>query len=170
MTVAGKDYDVLYRACERRQRPLFPLERRDYRNGILTTRPVDGGQLLEIWRRDIPDAYSVAESNLAAVRRTIRFGSCRDEGWLAEVVVERQALLERRVTLGILNRTCSAARRCQDTTTTTRTSPTLPHWYATRRDENLEPARRDPSRQLVESHPINGFGGDAINPNLAASA
>jgi len=143
VTVTAGDYDVLYRACENVLRArYFPLERRDYRNGVLTTRPVEGGQLLELWRRDIPDAYSVAESNLQSVRRTVQFKiQPTDDGFqaLPKVVVERQALLERRVTLGILNRNAfsgASVSGYNDYDPNVSYSPV--YWYATRRDENLE--------------------------------
>ena len=56
-TVIDNDYDRLWKACESAATDrFFSLERRDYRNGVLTTRPLLGGQLLEFWRRDIADA------------------------------------------------------------------------------------------------------------------
>jgi hypothetical protein len=142
-TVHGKDYEVLWQTCERVADDRdFALERRDYRNGILTTRPVLGAQLLEIWRRDIVDPYSVAESNLASVRRTIQFefittGS--DVEVSPRVVVERKAMVERRVTLGLLNRNAfsgSTVEGYNDYDQPIRAE--REYWYATRRDENFE--------------------------------
>src|SRR5687768_6834801 len=52
VVVQDVDYDRLWKACEDAvDGRLFELERRDYRSGILTSRPLLGGQLMEFWRR-----------------------------------------------------------------------------------------------------------------------
>ena len=144
VAVPARDYDALWRVCESvASDRLFDLDRRDYRNGILTTRPLLGGQLLEFWRSDIADPYSAAESNLASVRRTIQFEIVkRDDGQYEvhpKVVVERHTLQERRVTLGILNRNAfSGAAIYGYNDYDPNVSTAADYWHATRRDENLE--------------------------------
>jgi hypothetical protein len=141
--VRADDYDRLWNACETvAQDRRFLLERRDYRDGLLTTRPLSGGQALEIWRRDISDPYSLAESNLATVRRTIEFKIITvGDHYEArpKVVVERQAMIEHRVTLGILNRDAFSGSVVTGTNDYDPAAlPPTSYWYAVRRDVDLE--------------------------------
>ncbi|HEV7298491.1 MAG TPA: hypothetical protein VGN72_03935 [Tepidisphaeraceae bacterium] len=143
VVVQDVDYDRLWKACEDAvDDRFFDFERRDYRSGILTSRPLLGGQLLEFWRRDLPDAYSIAESSLGTVRRTIQF-ELRVVGPLVEaypkVVVERRASQDRRVTLGVLNRNALSGATVQGYNDFDPPVANYPqYWYAVRRDENLE--------------------------------
>lgn len=155
-SVQATDYDKLWKICESiAEDKLFTLERRDYRNGVLTTRPLLGGQLLEFWRSDIPDPYSAAESNFTSVRRTIQFEIVNIDGDVYEVrpkvVVERHTLQERRVTLGILNRNAfgGAAVVGYSDYDPNVTRP-VDYWYATRRDENLEGRIADDIRHRLK--------------------
>lgn len=155
-TVVDRDYDRLWKACEQAAASRhFALDRRDYRNGILTTRPLLAGQLLEFWRRDVPDAYSVAEANLASIRRTIQFEIVEVDGQYEarpKVVVERHATPQRRMTAGVLNRSVSsraAATSYNDFDPNVALPPD--YWYAVRRDETLEAnLARDVRRRLPE--------------------
>lgn len=155
VVVQGTDYDKLWRACEAAvDDRLFALERRDYRDGVLTTRPLLGGQLLEFWRSDIADGYSMAESNIASVRRTVQFRIVPIDGGFFEVqpkvVVERHTLQERRVTLGMLNRNAFGGSAVVGVNDYDATVTTLPdYWFATRRDENLESRLADDIRKRL---------------------
>lgn len=148
VTVAAADYDRLWKACEEvvAQRQFTP-ERTDYRNGILSTRPLLGAQFWEPWRRDVTDGFSFLESNVATVRRRVQFelGPAADgNGFQArpKVVVERQASRERRVTIGALNsQVLSRVRHGYSTNDfDPDVRPADDYWYATRRDESLEAA------------------------------
>lgn len=96
--VVGGDFDGLWRACEDVVRRYhYPVDRTDYRHGLLSSEPVVSRQFFEVWRRDGTSAASVAESSLAKIRRTIVFEITREgEAYLAtpKVLVERFASVE----------------------------------------------------------------------------
>lgn len=97
------DFDTLWAAAERVARNhRYPIDRVDYRNGILTTRPVASRQFFEVWRDDLTPISDQAESSLATVRRTIRFEFDRSEDGryvvTPKVLIERYAMPQRRVT------------------------------------------------------------------------
>ncbi len=148
VTVVANDYDRLWKACEEViVRRLFTPERTDYRNGVLSTRPLMGAQSLEFWRQDVVDGYSFAESNLATIRRRVEIEivpATDASGFEArpKVVVERQASRERRVTIGALNNQIlnreRVGRDLNDYDAAVR--PADDYWYAIRRDEALEAA------------------------------
>jgi hypothetical protein len=153
-TVIDPDYDRLWKACEAAAASRsFSLERRDYRNGILTTRPLLSAQLLEFWRRDVLDPYSRAESNLATVRRTIQFEIGQVDGKYEarpKVVVERRAQRERRVTAGVLNRNIlSGAAVTGYNDYDANVAVPRDYWYAVRRDEALEAKLASDVRRLL---------------------
>jgi hypothetical protein len=157
VTVTATDYDRLWRACEEvvAERQFAP-ERVDYRNGILTTRPLPGAQFWELWRRDVNDGYSMAESNLATVRRRVQvelLPTTSGIGFEArpKVVVERQSSRERRVSIGALNyQVLNRERRGYSTNDyDPDVRPADEYWYATRRDEVMEAAlAKDLERKL----------------------
>jgi hypothetical protein len=144
VVVNDVEYDRLWRACERVAADRsYALERRDYRNGVLTTRPVLGGQFFEVGRHTVADSYGFAESNLGTVRKTVQFQILTlDDGTFEarpKVVVERRVVLERRVSIGLQNRNAFGGAAVVGTNDY---DPTVPfsaeYWYASRRDEALE--------------------------------
>ena len=100
------DFDRLAAACESAARDLlFPIDRVDFREGVVTTEPVVGGQWFEPWRREQQTVADVADSSLATTRRTIRFeftrGGDGESGTYTvtpKVLVERESAAERRIT------------------------------------------------------------------------
>lgn len=153
-TVEASDFDTLWHAAERSARDLlFPIDRRDYRLGILSTEPVVSSQFFEPWRRELSSADQVAESSLASVRRTIRFEFERsDAGYTVtpKVLVERYALAERQISSSALTR-LAFARRTQRGTRESDEGLYLPdrYWYATGRDTALEQRLADMIRTRI---------------------
>jgi hypothetical protein len=82
----------------------FKVDRTDYRNGILTTLPLESKQFFELWRRDVVDIHSLAESSLISTRRLVRFEIAKaDESGnsfrcVPKVLVERYSSTEKRIT------------------------------------------------------------------------
>jgi hypothetical protein len=102
-TVESFQFLALWNACEDVARSyLFQLDRQDYRLGLLTTKPMISKQILEPWRSDGGTLQGVLESSLATIRRSIRFEiQRRDDGtfeMVPKVLVERETILERRIT------------------------------------------------------------------------
>lgn len=125
----------------------FALDRVDYRSGLITTEPRIASQFFEAWRRDNQTAESVAESSLGTFRRTIRVEIRKDDAgkFVAEpkVLVERQALAEKRITGAMSSR---AVYRAGDPKVQPSGSKELDrgiaiprkYWYAVGRDTSLE--------------------------------
>jgi hypothetical protein len=101
-SVWSQTYDSLWNACaQAAENDLFSLDRQDYRQGILTTRPMVSKQFFEFWRNDAGDAFGVTEDSLQTIRRTIVFQFNRNNGGyvvIPKVLVERLARRNRRVT------------------------------------------------------------------------
>ena len=105
---SSQDFDALAEACQAAARTFFfPIDRLDYRGGVIQTEPVVSGQWFEPWRRAQQTAADVAQSSLGTVRRTLRFeitrGGSPESGWTAvpKVLVERESLAERRITTSL---------------------------------------------------------------------
>ncbi|MGC4032883.1 MAG: hypothetical protein QM754_14335 [Tepidisphaeraceae bacterium] len=107
-SVFGTDLDTLWSAAERvSENYLFPIDRRDRRDGMLTTQPVISAQWFEPWRPELQTADDVAQSSVATVRRSIRWKFTPTDGGYSvtpKVLIERQSLTEERVS-GQLSRT-----------------------------------------------------------------
>jgi hypothetical protein len=145
-SVTGDDFDRLWEAARRAARSAsFEIDRRDPRNGVMTTRPSVSRQWFEPWRGDIAlfDLDNAAESSFATVRRTVRFEFRRlDDGTYEvtpKVVVERYSFAERRITSPVRYNEAFGRPRAlafgdldQD--------QALPdtYWFAVRRDATLE--------------------------------
>lgn len=153
-TVTAGGFEPLWEACKDVAREhLFRLDRTDYRAGVLTTKPMVSGQFFEPWRRELKDADDVAESSTATIRRTVRFEiGRRDDGTFAmvpKVLVERQALAERRITSVVLYRGAFGRKgetRAQPSgTRESDQGIILPakYWYPIGRDGKLEKALAD---------------------------
>jgi hypothetical protein len=145
-SIVHDNFDALWNACEDAARArLFPIERTDYRAGVLTTRPVVSKQWFEFWRNDAVTTGDVAESSLATIRRTIRFDIVPTEDGkfraTPSVLVERFSSAERRITSAVFYR--SLFRRQANRASGTRESDRgvyLPgrYWYELGNDEALE--------------------------------
>jgi hypothetical protein len=121
--VTNPEFKRLWDASEAVARQyLFPIDLRDYRQGILKTEPVISKQWFELWRKDAGIAKDVAEDSLGAIRRTIHFQFTRnlDGSYTVtpKVVVERESRVEPKYATEIQK-------------------PPL-YWYALRRDTALE--------------------------------
>jgi hypothetical protein len=106
----GPQFQPLWDACEQVARDdLFPLDRQDYRLGLLTTRPMISKQILEPWRRDAGTLHGVMQDSLTTIRRSVRFQIERMESgafsMVPRVLVERETILERRITSAAQYRT-----------------------------------------------------------------
>ena len=102
---SSQDFDALADACRAAAAHyFFPIDRLDYRAGILQTLPVVSGQWFEPWRREQQLVADVQQSSLGTVRRTMRFeitrGGSPESGWtvVPKVLVERESVAERRIT------------------------------------------------------------------------
>lgn len=143
-TVAGSDLDRLWNAAEQVSADyLFPIDRRDRREGLLTTQPVISPQWFEPWRRELQTADDVAQSSVATIRRSIRWTfTPGNDGYVVtpKVLIERQSLVEERVS-GVLGR--GYFQRQNDTTFGTRETDRnviLPdnYFYPVGRDAEFE--------------------------------
>ncbi len=131
------DLAVLWDASEDvARRYSFRIDRRDYRDGILTTYPIISKQFFEVWRGDAGSIDDVRESSLATVRRSIhfRFSEAPDGGYSVapRVLVERQS-------------------RPDPTLRTDESAPDT-YWYALRRDRQMERKLADDIRDRIASH------------------
>jgi hypothetical protein len=153
-TLTHHDFDKLWRASEEAARDfLFPIDRTDYRSGLMTTRPVISSQWFEFWRPDMRDFDAWRESSLASIRRTVRFEFARrGEGTFEvspKVLVERQTVAEQRITSIVTYRGIfTPPIRTSERPRGTRESDlgiVIPsrYWYPTGRDAALEAALID---------------------------
>ena len=102
-SVRARSFDRLWDACrDAAEADGFQIDRRDYRQGLLTTLPLVSKAIYEVWRRDVVTPHDLVQSTLGTIRRTIRFTIRRtsDGGFIAEpkVVVENYSTIERRIT------------------------------------------------------------------------
>ncbi len=102
-TIEHRDFQTLMDACEDVARNyLFEIDRVDYRQGVLTTRPMTSKQFFEVWRHDSAKASDTERNSLATYRRTLRFDVTKkaDGTYQAapKILVERWAQAERRIT------------------------------------------------------------------------
>jgi hypothetical protein len=49
----------------------FTIEKADYENGIIRTRPLSGAQFFELWRSDNVGASNTLEANIHSIRRIV---------------------------------------------------------------------------------------------------
>ena len=122
--VSLDDFTRLWQTCEEVARVyLMPIERRDYRGGMLVAGPVISKQLFEFWRRDTGSFGQTVESSLGTERRTIFFEFTQNPA--GGYVVSPKVVIERQAKLG---------------QTENRPTPDTPptYWYALRRDAQME--------------------------------
>jgi hypothetical protein len=149
-SVAYDDYDELWEAAIGAARWRgFRIDRTDYRNGLLVTRPLSSKQLFEPWRRDVATLPDMAESTLASIRRIVRFEIAkRDDDTfelVPKVLVERFTSTERRITSVTQYRESFSIEVGQGSRERDK-GVNIPetYWYTTDRDDAME-------RQLADA-------------------
>ena len=101
--VRANEFPRLWEAAKETARKYqLPLDREDYRAGVITTVPTISKQIFEFWRSDAGTAYEATADTVGAIRRTVRFEVSRnaDDTYtlVPKVLIERQSIFERRVT------------------------------------------------------------------------
>ena len=143
--IRSRSFDALWDACRTSvQADGFLIDRRDYREGVMTTLPLLSKQVYEFWRGDVVTPHDLAQSSLGMMRRTVRFDITRlpDGSFEAspKVLVERDSLIERRITSVDQYQNVFAVQ-VQDVARETQISgQDVPaeYWYPVGRDRDLE--------------------------------
>jgi hypothetical protein len=140
--VASFDFQKLWDACEvTARRYQFTLDRVDYRQGILTTRPLVSEQIFEPWKRDVGTFHELLQSTTQTIRRTVRFEVVRSEGGVyiarPKVLVEKLSQFEHRVTAVSEYRNFFSAPVSESARDELPSLPTH-YWYAVGRDDAFE--------------------------------
>lgn len=153
----------------------------DYRGGRLTSEPLVSAQFFEFWRDEVRTVSDRLEASLGTVRRRVLFRLGRSEDdtfWLEpRVVVERQALLERRITNAVDYRSALGPGRQAGSRRSDLGEPIPSHyWYAVGRDDALERsllnriARRSGGRLAPVPRPQEMPAGDTPTNASAGAA
>jgi hypothetical protein len=142
--ITSDSFQKLWDACEGELYVrLFPIDRTQYRDGVLTSEPVVSKQFFELWRTDAVSVHDVAESSLATIRRTIQFAITRREDGtyqaVPKVLVERYASTERRLTnITQYHQAFTGGRIDTNPDQAGSTASGSDYWYPLRRDTDLE--------------------------------
>jgi len=99
VTISSNDFNALWEACERTARNwFFEIDRRDFRAGVLQTKPLVSRQVWEWWRKDAGTFKDSREATLGTMRRTILFQFTRESSGgytvVPKVLVERETHIE----------------------------------------------------------------------------
>lgn len=143
-SVKSLEFQPLWNACEDTARSyLFQLDRQDFRSGLITTRPMVSEQLLEPWRKDTGTAHGVVVNSIATIRRTVRFEFTQSDGAYVvtpKVLVERQTILERRITSAVNYRQVFSGPASPDSRTAVEAEADVPsrYWTPVARDTQME--------------------------------
>jgi len=121
----------------------FIIDRRDFREGWLSTQPLVSKQPFEFWRGDVVNPVAELQCTLSTMRRTVRFHFTRtaDGKYICEpkVVVERYAMPERRITaVDQYLEAFTTLHAAEDATTEEGQAIRVEYWYADGRDYDLE--------------------------------
>lgn len=143
--IRSTQFDALWDACrDALQQDGFLLDRRDYREGLMTTLPLTSKQAYEVWRSDVVTAHDLALSTLNMLRRTVQitFERLPDGTFEAtpKVLVERDSLIGRRIT-SVDQYQNAFAVQAQDAARENQKAGTdipLEYWYPIARDTALE--------------------------------
>ena len=148
--VEGRDFETVFDVCKKTARDeLFTLDRIDYRAGEVTTVPMVSKQWFEPWRHDAGTAYETTANSMGAIRRTLSFDIARNPDATytitPKVLIERETILERRVTdvsqyrLAFTGPGVKIQPR-EAVTLEPGTYPDVPmkYWYPTGRDTQME--------------------------------
>ena len=79
----------------------FTIDKADPELGVITSKPLQGAQFFEFWRKDTIGAYNRAEANLHSIRKIVQLDIKQQDQQLCigcVVEVQRLSLPERRVT------------------------------------------------------------------------
>lgn len=79
----------------------FTIEKADTESGFIRTRPLEGAQFFEFWRKDNVGAFNAAEANLHSIRRIAELNISQDGEKLridCDVKTQRLNLPERQTT------------------------------------------------------------------------
>ncbi len=156
-SVSSKDFDALWKACEKALHARhFRIDRRDYRGGLITTFPLISKQFFEIWRTDALGVDDVAESSLNTIRRTVRIEIEHDDTTgvytaIPHVEIERYSTAGRRLTSAATYR--SAFKRTDARGTRESDAGILipgRYWYSLGNDERLEAALAKSMRNRLQ--------------------
>ena len=81
MTPEQKQFDALWQASRRvLKRYDFRIDRQNPRAGVITTWPIVGKQLVELWRKDAASKTDAAESTLQTIYRSVKVTIRKTEG------------------------------------------------------------------------------------------
>jgi len=70
--IVEAEAEVLWQSCQSELKNRgFRLDRVDLRSGVIETFPMVSSQWCEVWRREVADAASLAESSLQTIRRRV---------------------------------------------------------------------------------------------------
>ena len=75
----------------------FTVEKADAEKGYIRTKPLRGGQLFEVWRKDNASAGQLAEANLHSIQRTVELNITESDAGvqvICDVGVRRLSLPE----------------------------------------------------------------------------
>ena len=142
--VTSANYERLFAACDHvlRQRR-FIVDRSDFRDGILSSRPLISQQIWEPWRDDVGTLSGQAKSSLATYRRTVQWTILPgDNGHFIaapRVVIERFSAEPARITTVTGYRSSANSVAAQTKLESPNLSAvTTSRWYAVGRDIALE--------------------------------
>jgi len=95
--LAVDEYRATYEAAAEVLRDYgFVIDRRDYRFGWITTRPLGSPNLFEIWNPQNTTAHQAMESTLASERRRVNVMFTRADSTGGDYTLEVEVLLERK--------------------------------------------------------------------------
>lgn len=151
------DFDALWKACRAAAIDCsFSIDRNDYRDGLLTTKPLVSKQFFELWKHDVVDSRSQLESDTATRRRMARFEihKQKDGSYVCDpkVVVQHYAMPERRITSVMQYMDVYSTHRPMSNEMTDEGQPLrVDYWYAERRDPALEHALANDIRSRLRA-------------------
>jgi hypothetical protein len=154
-SVHCRDFDAIWNAALQTTTEFsFTIDRRDPRNGWLTTLPLVSKQPFEFWRQDVVGADASLQATLATMRRVvhIQIRKLEDGSFVCEpkAVVERYAMPERRITSVTQYREAFSATHNLETASSEEGEVLrAEYWYATGRDSDLERALADSMRRKL---------------------
>jgi hypothetical protein len=142
-SVYGEDFDKLWSAsAETAHNEFFTIDRQDYRDGLLTTRPLISKQIWEFWRSDAGDEYYAWQNSLQTIRRTIQFEFDRQSGGATvspKVLIERFSQPNRRITsTGEYRRFFTPQPTAAEASAVDKDDQEYGYWYSVGRDYAME--------------------------------
>ena len=94
LCMAGGEVEAVMKDCEKVLGEMdFRIAKFDLQLGVIRSKPLEGGQFFELWRKDNADRYEKGLSNLHSVRREVQLTIGRSDG--GGVCVDCQVMLSR---------------------------------------------------------------------------